>query len=193
MADVEEAFKTCEECGATIYPEHLVKGMAELYQDKLLCVHCLKERRSADGQEGELMAEPVDEPAVDLGLDSVEDTPIALVDEDETSTSLGLSGGLPYEKKPTAIRSFGGGPGGLAVGEVANHEWRRDLLQGVPFATRCKTFHCKLADGPITHMNEQINEWADAQDDVQIKFATSVIGIIEGKHVDPHLIVTVFY
>ena len=42
-------------------------------------------------------------------------------------------------------------------------------------------------------LNEQINAWADADDNIEIKFATSTIGVIEGKHVDPHLIVTVFY
>jgi hypothetical protein len=42
-------------------------------------------------------------------------------------------------------------------------------------------------------MCEQINEWVDSDDGIEIKFATSTIGVVEGKHVDPHLIVTVFY
>jgi hypothetical protein len=54
-------------------------------------------------------------------------------------------------------------------------------------------FHCKLADAAMTYMCEQINEWADSRDDIQIKFATSCIGVVEGKHADAHLIVTVFY
>ena len=29
MADEPEALRTCEECGASIYPEHVEKGLAE--------------------------------------------------------------------------------------------------------------------------------------------------------------------
>ena len=43
-------------------------------------------------------------------------------------------------------------------------------------------------------MNETINEWVDANDDIQIKFVSSCIGTIEAKSSqDMHLIVTVFY
>ncbi|RMF85197.1 MAG: hypothetical protein D6744_01775, partial [Planctomycetota bacterium] len=72
------------------------------------------------------------------------------------------------------------------------HQYRRPLSRGAT-ATRCRTFHCKLTDASIVHLNEQINEWADADDEIEIKFATSSVGVIEGKHNDPHLIITVFY
>ena len=83
---------------------------------------------------------------------------------------------------------------------IAAHDARRDLQYrrnldpaACPTATRCRTFHAKLTDGSLAHLDEMINEWVDANDDVHIKFATSSIGVIEGKHADPHLIVTMFY
>ena len=60
-------------------------------------------------------------------------------------------------------------------------------------ATRSRTFHAKLNEGAVAYMNRQINEWSDGDADVTIKFATSTIGVFEGKKADPHLIVTVFY
>lgn len=120
--------------------------------------------------------------------------PVARVDLDEAGAGLSLDAPITYERKPTAIRAIGGGPTGMpGVGEVREQQLRRPLLKGSPNATRCRTFHCKLADGPMAYLNEQINEWVDGNDDIEIKFATSTIGVVEGKHVDPHLIVTVFY
>ncbi len=174
MADQEEDLKSCDECGATIYPEHLVKGMAEQWEGKLLCVHCLKDKRSA--------------PQAAL------DVPVTLEDEEPPIDFTGEDEGLAYNKRPTAIRSFGGGPGGMAAGLfAADDKLRRPLLKDSPNATRARTFHCKLADAAFTYLCEQINEWADSRDDIEIKFATTCIGVVEGKHADPHLIVTVFY
>ena len=74
-----------------------------------------------------------------------------------------------------------------------SNAFRRALIKDSPYASRCRTFHCKLSDAAFGHLNDQINEWVDAQDDVVIKFASTCIGVVEGKHSDPHLIVTVFY
>lgn len=183
MAGEEEQFEICQECGATIYPEHRRNNVAKQWEGRLLCPFCLKQKREA--------ATTATAPEQKAG-----DEPTAVVElEGDSLVPLGNEP-IEYDKKPTAIRSFGGGPGGasgLAVGEFAQADRRRPLLKGSPNATRCRTFHCKLADGPITHMSEQINEWVDSEDDIEIKFATSTIGVIEGKHVDPHLIVTLFY
>ncbi len=181
MPGEEEHFEVCQECGATIYPEHLDRQVAEKWEGKLLCPFCLREKRSAST----------------AGIALTEKA--ASAEPNGTGESVALveleTGDAPiaYDKKPTAIRSFGGDQGGLPVGATAEHKYQRALVKGSPNATRCRTFHCKLADGPIAYMSEQINEWADAHDDVEIKFATSTIGVVEGKHVDPHLIVTVFY
>ncbi len=183
MADNVEQFESCADCGATIYPEHLEKRVAEHWEGKLLCPFCLREKRSASG----LGVSPTG------AAPPVATQPTAVVELESAEGAAGDDAPIAYEKKPTAIRSIGGGPGGMPVGSVAEAAYRRALLRGTPNATRCKTFHCKLADGPINYMCEQINEWADGDDSIEIKFATSTIGVIEGKHVDPHLIVTVFY
>jgi hypothetical protein len=165
----EEVLKSCDECGATIYPEHLQKHAAELYKDRLLCPHCLKEQKeqAETGRESD-------------GTDS----PIALVAEGEE---------VDPSKPSTSIHTFGGGVGAPGTAATSEREWQRPLLGDSRNARRCRTFHCKLTDGSFAHLNMQINEWVDTQDDVEIKFALSNIGVVEGKHTDPHLIITVFY
>ena len=178
MADEEEHLGSCAECGATIYPEHLEKHVAGTWEDKLLCHHCLEEKRSAA-----------------IAAEQAEDEPVALVEE-ELPGLLEEEPTIAYDKKPTAIRSFGSGPEGMSesfTGLKIQQDLRRPLLRGSQNATRCRTFHCKLTDAALAHMNEQVNEWADSDDDIEIKFAMNSIGVVEGKHTDPHLIVTVFY
>lgn len=72
-------------------------------------------------------------------------------------------------------------------------KFRRPLDAGSPYATRCKTFHAKMSDASINHLDELVNEWVDAHDGVVIKFATTTVGTVEGKHNDLHLIITLFY
>ncbi|MHC4093662.1 MAG: hypothetical protein ACYSVY_25895, partial [Planctomycetota bacterium] len=94
----------------------------------------------------------------------------------------------------TAIHGFSGdtfATGGDALRDEA--KYTRRLNPTVQTATRCRTFHTKLNDSAVAFMNDQINTWVDTNPDISIKFATSAIGIFEGKHSDPNLIVTVFY
>ncbi len=169
MENKEEVLKSCDECGATIYPEHLQKHAAELYDNRLLCPHCLKEQKEAA------------ETARKAGAS---DTPIALVTEEEE---------VDPSKPSASIQAFGGGVGARGTAAVTERDWQRPLIADSRNARRCRTFHCRLTDASFIHLNEQINEWADGQDDVEIKFALSNVGVVEGKHTDPHLIVTVFY
>jgi hypothetical protein len=175
MAGEQEHLGTCDECGATIYPEHLEKHVAERREGKLLCPFCL--RAQAEG-------------AQQAGATATAGEPEAIVEGE----GIAFDEPIHYDTKPTAIRSFGStGSGGMTVGTPTGHDYRRPLRKDSNNATRCKTFHCKLADGPMMFLNEQINEWVDGDDDIEIKFATSTIGVVEGKHVDPHLIITIFY
>ncbi len=185
MAKAEEEVKSCDACGATVYPEHLKKQTADYWMGKLLCPHCLQQKK--------LLAAV--NPAAALAEDRapVANDPIALIGVEEEEDGEHAAAASP------GIRAFGQDattagsapsagsaiPRGIAL--------QRQLLPDSPNATRCRTFHCKLNDASMAHMNEQINEWADTDEGVQIKFATSCIGVVEGKHVDPHLIVTVFY
>jgi hypothetical protein len=87
------------------------------------------------------------------------------------------------------------GQGTLASSASAPDEGslRRPLFPDSQQATRCRTFHAKLNEGSIAFLNNQINQWCDSNENVTIKFCTSTIGVFEGKHADPHLILTVFY
>ena len=58
MADTQ--VKSCEECGASVYPEHINAGKAGLWGGKLCCVHCLAEHRSSQVTIGpEQVAAPI--------------------------------------------------------------------------------------------------------------------------------------
>ena len=168
---VDDDLKTCESCNASIYPEHVDSGIAGYHGGQLLCPHCLSEQQAVADASGA----PVDKPEL---------AAIA-VDEEATPEDLGS----------TAIHGFSGGDSLAGAGFGADDEskFKRRLDPRSPHATRSRTFHSKLNDGAVVYMHEQINEWVDASRDVNIKFATSVIGIFEGKHSDSHMILTVFY
>ncbi|MCG3125919.1 MAG: hypothetical protein CHACPFDD_00746 [Phycisphaerae bacterium] len=170
MAAADET-RSCQECGATIYPEHLDKHTAGTWMGKLLCPHCLQEKKhlaDAAFAPAAIAAEPLA-------------SAIALAAADQPAAA----------PAPRPIRAFGGAPIGRSVESA--YQFRRPTLADPAMATRCRTFHCKLNDASISMMNQQLNEWVDAHDDVAIKFATSSVGVFEGKHADPNLIVTVFY
>jgi len=157
MAAQETELNTCQECGATIYPEHLERHTAERVGGRLLCPHCLQETRGAG------------KPAATDGVLTLADEPAG-------------------EAPPPPIRAFGGGRAAETDGK-----YRRALLSDGPNATRCRTFHCKLTDASMSHLDQQVNDWVDQHEGVVVKFATSAVGVVEGKHSDPHLIVTIFY
>ena len=60
-------------------------------------------------------------------------------------------------------------------------------------ATRIRTFHAKLSEGAILHLDQQVNSWLDGHPDLEIKFASTTVGTWEGKHPEPNLILTIFY
>jgi hypothetical protein len=71
-------------------------------------------------------------------------------------------------------------------------QFQRPLIKGAN-ATRVRTFHTKLADAAIKFLEDQINEWLDANPDIEVKFSNSTVGTVEGKRAEPHLIVTIWY
>lgn len=164
----------CSACGASIYKEHVESGMAGLYAGQMLCPHCMREKKEEESEEERRKR------------DAEALSPVAL-DEDMTSSSSSPGG--------TAIFGFSGSDSlaGASFSQDDESKFRRRLDPRSPFGTRCRTFHSKLSAGAVAYMNEQINQWADSNNDVQIKFATSCIGVFEGKHADPHLIITIFY
>ena len=196
MAGEEEAFETCNECGATVYPEHLQQRVADRFEGRLLCPHCLRDRRTLPPGT-DPGAGPAAAPAVSAASPAGVAEAINLIEITSTGVAAGDSAiepAIEYDKKPSVVRTYSGAPVGSREGlGLPQHHYRREPLTNSAAATRCRVFHCKLADGAFGHMMDQINDWADADDTIEIKFASSCIGVVEGKHNDPHLIVTVFY
>lgn len=161
--------RLCQGCGATIYTEHLDTGIAGYHGGKLLCPHCLQEAEAA-----------ADHSTSNKNVEDLES--ISLVDEEPAARR---GDGETQVKSYSSESHVGGTFDDLGM--------ERPLNPDVPTATRCRTFHAKLNEGAVAFLNRQVNEWADADPSVTIKFATSTIGIFEGKKADPHLILTVFY
>lgn len=87
------------------------------------------------------------------------------------------------------IRAFGAGHG---LGPAGGKEYRRPLNLTGTGATRCKIFHSKIAVAPMEYMEQQINEWIDANE-IEIKAVTQVVGVLEGKTAEPNIIAMVWY
>lgn len=154
---------TCAGCGASVYRQHIDSGIARYKGDDLHCSHCAQD---------------------DVEKDEDAYEPIELEEDDDEEVKVDMSHSRIHSAKSATI--------GLG------HSWdddsfKRPLDSRGIVATRCRTFHCKLSDAAMTFMNDQVNNWLDANEAITVKFATSTIGIVEGKHPEPNLILTVFY
>ena len=78
-----------------------------------------------------------------------------------------------------------------------NRDTRADLKRPLNIsgkgATRVRTFHTKLNDGAFAFLDGQINEWIDSNDNIEVKFCNTTIGVVEAKRSEPHVIMTVWY
>lgn len=72
-------------------------------------------------------------------------------------------------------------------------DYQRPLIKTESGATRVRTFHTKLSDNAMHHMDEVINEWIDENPNIVVKFVKMAVGDVEGKKTEPHLIVSVWY
>jgi len=163
----------CEGCGASIYKEHLDARIARYEAGKLLCPHCVEEFESQHDAVGKDAIDLIEPIALD-----VEDTPEPL-------------------SAQTRITAFGGGgASGTAIGATSQWDdssFKRELQADAVGASRCRIFHSKLNDGAVSFMSQQINNWIDENPNIMIKTSHATIGIWEGKHADPNLILTLFY
>lgn len=105
-----------------------------------------------------------------------EETPIQLVEADDV--------------KPAKRKAFGSAA--ARAGFAIKTEFQRDLNLDGTGATRCKLFHSRIADGPLLHMETLINEWLD-ENEIEVKFATQTIGMMEGKRSEPNLLMMIWY
>lgn len=161
---VDDEVKACEECGASVYKEHLTSGIARYEDGKLLCSHCVAEYEKSGGAVDDL-------------------APIEFEDDDE--------GGPGMDMSSSRIHTLTDAARGKGVRDES--ESKRPLDPKGVGASRVRTFHCRISQGAVDFMMNQMNEWLDGHDDVTIKFATTTIGMFEGKHTEPNLIMTVFY
>lgn len=175
----DKSIQTCEACGASVYPEHLTAGKAAVVDGKLLCPFCLEDYKSTHHTEEQRFQGQTTMRAPGEGEDL---EPIQIIDEEAVR-----------QTTPAAVKSYSSDSFAGVDALVDEAEYKRPLQAEGQGATRCRTFHAKLNDGAVAFMNRQINEWADSHPSVSIKFATSTIGVWEGKKADPTLIITVFY
>lgn len=86
------------------------------------------------------------------------------------------------------IRSF---DQGLGKGSHADNWSRTPNITGVG-AVHVKSFHCKLATDSLAYLDQQINEWLDANPEYEVKFVSTAQGEWIGKTKETHLVVQVW-
>ena len=158
-----EPLMSCAGCGATVYPEHLDRHAAGYWAGQLFCSYCLADKKSGGAQP------PIPDEVTTFPLEEAESPP--------------ASAAAPAPAPEPAPAST---PAVIPAS-------RRSSRPGVAGATRLRIFHAKLSDGAVAHLDHQINDWLDQTPDVEIKFATTTVGVWEGKHAEPNLIMTLFY
>jgi len=161
---VDDDVKACEQCGASVYKEHLTSGIARYEDGKLLCSHCVAEYEKSGGAVDDL-------------------APIEIEDDDE--------GGPTVDMSSSRIHTLTDAARGKGVRDESKFK-RAPNPNGVG-ASRVRMFHCRISQGATDFLMNQMNEWLDEHEDITIKFATTTIGMFEGKHTEPNLIMTVFY
>ncbi len=189
--------RNCEGCGEAISNEAIIAKQAGLVGGVLLCSQCIMKKReellaarqtsqpahaSAGGNSPEIgtVQGSVYLPPVTEGKRDVADEALSLISE----TEMRVTGS-------NRIRSFA--EASTLAGVHHEDNYKRPLAGPNDPATRCRTFHGKLTEAGLAHMDEQINEWLDGNPQVFIKSCASTVGVFEGKTKEPHLLVTMFY
>lgn len=177
----DTAVRICEGCKAEITNEQILQRQAGLVFGVLLCPQCIeqKKREAMEAQQraASAPAAPPAAPAKDLT-----DEKLTLDGEEETEAK---------PKGPSKIRSFAAGS--TLGGAHHDANLHRALTGPADPPTRCRTFHSKLTPGALAHMDDLINEWLDSDANIFIKHVNTTVGPFEAKHVEQHLIVTIFY
>lgn len=166
MASIPETEPTgsCNACGASIYPEHINRQLAGMWAGQFLCPACLNEKRNPAPAGSDFAGLPLEAPAGEAASYGT-GAPVA------DSPAFSAAGAAPdgQASRPRRLNTTGGG------------------------ATHMRIFHSRLSEGAVRHLDEQVNAWLAANPDVEIKFANSTVGVWEGKHAEPNLILTLFY
>jgi hypothetical protein len=161
----ETVAKTCELCQGSITAEQIVQRLAGLVKGVLMCPACVEKKRQE---------------AIEAQKAATEN--LALDDDDAPP---------PPVNQPSKIRSFA--TGSTLAGAHHESSLKRPMSPPEMPPTRCRTFNGKLTPAALAHMDDLINEWLDAHPDVYVKHVTCTVGPFEAKHVEQHLILTIFY
>src|SRR5262245_21759275 len=116
--------------------------------------------------------------------------PISLIEEEVPAPTAPHAhaptptGAPPPSKK---ILAFGG--------DVAHkkHDWKRQPTKDGTGAIRVKSFHGKYSEQGLEYLDNAINEWLDANPDVEVKFVTPTVMTFEGKIREPALVLNLWY
>ena len=179
-------------------------GPAEVGPTALDCVlesDTAGRKRGADHHEGEAVPSgegdheyatdernpPADSIALELGDTSTAQSPAS-----SEVKPISLEGGRQDAAEFTSnkIRTFESQSG---LKGPAQHEFKRPLNTDGRGATRVRTFHTKLNDAAFRFLDEQINDWIDANPGVEVKFTNTTIGTVEGKRPEPQVIISIWY
>lgn len=200
--------KKCEGCNGEIHANQILARQAGLVGGVLLCPNCIAHKREellkqraaqttghAAQKHDHHHAESTAAPTV-ATLGSNQGAvwfPPERQGKDVADETLTLVEDIPHrpDDQHTMIRSFS--EGSTLGGQHKDSNFRRPISAPTEPATRCRTFHGKLTDAGLSHMDDIINEWLDSHPDLFIKSCTSTVGVFEGKSKEPHLLVTVFY
>ena len=60
-------------------------------------------------------------------------------------------------------------------------------------AAHVKSFHGRLSDEWLQFVDDKINEWLEKHPNIEVRFATTSIGLFDGKIKDLALIINVWY
>jgi hypothetical protein len=73
------------------------------------------------------------------------------------------------------------------------HDWKRTPHKSGTGAIRVKSFHGKYSEQGLEYLDNAINEWLDANPEVEIKFVTPTVLQFEGKIRENALVLNLWY
>lgn len=93
----------------------------------------------------------------------------------------------PAPAGSTKIRTFE-----QRLGAKHADNWSRSPNTTGTGAIHVKSFHCKLTGDSLSFLDQQINEWLDANPEYEVKLVTTSVGTWTGKLKEPNLIINVW-
>ena len=132
-----------------------------------------------------------------IPLDDADDTPIALTPKPAKAPAPAPAA-APDEDEPISLvetASTGQVRQATRLGEQIRGQldFSRSLNAPGTGAIRCRIFHSKISDTSLKSLEDQINEWLDANPDVEVKHVGHNIGSMQGKVTEDNLVVTVWF